>query len=155
VLWKLANLREQHAQRIKEARATPGADVEALEYGLVGDRREYEDWLAELNSTELVRKAEKMDIYLDDIPPPEPEERADRDEYDTPPEATHWVRSQMGTEEFLCSETRKELHRRMRERAPAYRKERRERIRLIVSVITALTGLAGTIAAVLAVLHKK
>jgi hypothetical protein len=98
-----------------------------------------EDWrgaLLEIDDRRLVAKATKMDIDLDDFSAPEEGERYIGLD-------GHFQTDAFGNQ-YLVEETRKALKARMRERAPAYRKERRERWELIIKILTVIAGLIGT-----------
>jgi hypothetical protein len=98
---------------------------------------EWLDELREIDDQRLVAKAAKMDIDLDDIPFP-PLKGMQR-----PSQPSHYELGTFGNR-YLTHETRKIIKAKMREKAPAYRKERRERWELIVKAIPLVTGLIGT-----------
>lgn len=56
--------------------------------------------------------------------------------------------------EYLHHDTRQELLKRIREREPAYRKERRERWQLFMSVLGAITGLLSAATALVLAFRK-
>jgi len=65
VQWKLTGLRQEQGEQLKVAKATPGTDIQGLENDLYWDPRELEDWLDEIDSRKLVRKANKGTSILD------------------------------------------------------------------------------------------
>lgn len=114
---------------------------------------EWESWLAEIEDAKLVRRASRMDIYLDDIPVPADEE--DRASWE--PQDRHYRFSDFANL-ILVPECRSALKKAMRERAPAYRKERREVWELWIKIgtlaVAALTGLIGTAIGLVSLLKK-
>lgn len=105
------------------------------------------DWLTEIDDERLVAKAAKMDIDLDDFPfpPNEPNEPDER--------PSHYVLGKFGNR-YLAPETRKALKAKMRDRAPAYRKERREIWELLVKAVPLITGLIGVAIGLVATLKR-
>ena len=115
---------------------------------------EWYDWLTSIEDEELIDKAVQMDLSLDDIPMPNcaPDELG----FVKP---SHWDKAKMnfGTR-VLYSDTRRALQKAIRERAPAYRKERREvrefYLKLALGLGSAATGVGGTIIGIIASLSK-
>jgi hypothetical protein len=105
---------------------------------------EWDDWLREIDDNRLVTMAAKMDIDLDDIPLP-PQEPGER--------PSHYELGNWGSR-FLAHETRKALKAKMREKAPAYRKERREMWDLLIKAVPFITGLLGTAIGLIATIKK-
>ncbi len=99
---------------------------------------DYEEWLREIEDKELIKKAEKMDVYIDEIPFPEndPENL-----YSI--ENSHYYHGTFGSK-MLADDIRKTLIKKIRERTPSYKKERREIwefwIKSIISVLGVLIG---------------
>jgi hypothetical protein len=110
---------------------------------------EWRHWLLELEDAELVMKARKMDIELDDIPVPAYPE-------DEIPNYVYGIHYEIG--EFgnchLRMESRSALRKNIREKASAYRKERREWIDLLLKAGTILIGLIGATTGLVALLKK-
>ncbi len=77
---------------------------------------EWIDWVREIEDAEVVAKAAKMDIHLDDMPPPYSEDHEQH---------SHYEIGNFGNR-LLNNETRLALRAKTQERGPAYRKERRE-----------------------------
>jgi hypothetical protein len=103
------------------------------------------DWLTSIEDKELIKKATRMDLSLDDIPVP-----------DCRPDETpgHWDTGDAGSR-FLHSGTRRALLKAIRERAPAYRKERREMWEFYFKIVLGgFGGIGGTIMGIIAVLKK-
>ena len=105
---------------------------------------EWTDLIREIEDAELVAKAAKMDIHLDDMPPPYSEDEERR---------SHYELGNFGNR-LLNHETRVALRAKTQERGTAYRKERREAIELYIKILTALTGLGGVAIGLIAVLKK-
>jgi len=131
----------------RKMEATGHLSVEArreLKHGLECDLWEWDDWLRQIDDERLVAKAARMDLDLDDIPlpPQEPNERP-----------SHYMMGSFGNR-LLADETRKALKAKMREKAPAYRKERREMWELILKAVPFVTGLIGTAIGLVATIKK-
>jgi hypothetical protein len=111
------------------------------------DIRELDVWLTSIEDDELIAKAARMDLSLDDIPEP-----------DCGPDETpeHWI-DDFGSG-ILCIDSRRALQKAIRERAPAYRKERREMqefyLKLVLGVGGVITGIGGTIIGIISMLKK-
>jgi len=92
-----------------------------------------------------------MDIYLEDIPLPKPvvDDREDP-AYRAP---SHFELGPYGNERLHC-DSRAALAKAMRERLPAYRKERREVLQLWINFIAVLTGLVGAATALVVAWRK-
>jgi hypothetical protein len=112
---------------------------------------EWEEWLTEMEDKELIRRAKKMDVYLDDIPFPKPDETAGRNSAYIRP--SHYEPGRYGNE-LLHYDSRAALIKAMRERFPAYRKEQRERLQLWINLVAVLTGLVGTATALVVAWRK-
>jgi hypothetical protein len=125
------------------------ADREELEAYHNFYMRHWGDLLTSIEDKELIKKATRMDLSLDDIPMSE-EGRADE-------RPGHWDTLDTGTR-VLHDDTRRALQKAIRERAPAYRKEKREMqefyLKVFLGVTTAVTGLGGTIIGIIAFLKK-
>jgi hypothetical protein len=117
---------------------------------LVGeDIREYESWLQSIDDGELVKRAAKMDIWLDDIPLP------DENLPDVIP--GHWDVNDFG-QRVLFPDFRLQLKELIRAKGPAYRKERRETyefyFKIFGGVATAVAGLGGIVIGIISVIRK-
>jgi len=134
----------ENKRRLKAAEHLPADERYNLKQQLEQDLWEWDDWLSEIDDKRLVAKAESMDIDLDDFPfpPNEPEERP-----------SHYVLGNFGNQ-YLASETRKVLKAKMRERAPAYRKERREFWELFIKAVPFVIGLIGAAIGLVATFKK-
>jgi hypothetical protein len=107
---------------------------------------DWEQWLASIEDEKLIKEAARMDLSLDDIPM----------FVSLGKKTGHWdaeIRDRV-----LYDDTRRALQKAIRERAPAYRKEKRERqefyLKVVLGVMTAVTGLGGTIIGIIAFLKK-
>jgi hypothetical protein len=112
--------------------------------------REFEEWLASIEDHELITKATRIDLSLDDIPEP------DYGPGETP---GHWLIGEYGRRRrFLCTDSRRALQKAIRERAPVYRKERRKiyefYLKIVLGVGGVMTGIGGTIIGIISVLKK-
>jgi len=136
----------EHREKLKEAKSRN--DRREIDAFYEGDMRELALWLANIEDKELLQTAVRMDLSLDDFPIP-----------DCPPDEVpgHWYTDDFGGD-ALHHETRRALQKAVRERAPAYRKERREihelYLKVFLQIVTALTGIGGTIIGIIAILKK-
>ncbi len=131
-------------RRLKAAGNLPADERSLLKFELQENLREWGEWLAEIDDKRLVAKAAKMDIDLDDIPLPPPEEHE-------PP--SYYVLGNYGNR-YLALETRKALKAKMREKAPSYRKERREFLDLIIKTVPFVIGLIGAAIGLVSAIKK-
>jgi hypothetical protein len=144
MMMKRAEL--EHRDKLKAVKSS--ADRQELEAFHNFDMRDLDDWLTSIEDKELIKKATRMDLSLDDIPTP-----------DCAPDEVpgHWDSGESGTR-LLYSDTRRALQKAIRERAPAYRKERREiqefYLKVVLGVATATTGVGGTLIGIIAFLKK-
>lgn len=110
--------------------------------------REWEEWLTSIEDAELVKKAEKAGVYLDDIPLPE-----DHDQSIRSVKYTHFHYGEFG-EKILDYDVRKTLRQNYRKKLPEYRKERREIIDLFIRGGGVFIGIIGGLTGLLAVYNK-
>lgn len=135
VTFMLARAEQREREELKAAKALSALERRNLKDKLEQDVWEWREWLWEIEDKELVAKALKMYIYLDEIPIPSPIEGMNKSQYTD------------GTfgNELLHDETRQILVKKIRERLPIYRKEKREildtRIKLIASVGSIIIGI--------------
>jgi hypothetical protein len=143
--YALRGLRRTEEQHKKLLKAAPPDKKYELKAELDSDIWEWIDWLTEIEDEELIAKAIKMDIYLDEIllPPSEPDER-DQGHY----------RFGGFRNRLLLKESRDILVKKVRERGPAYRKERREIIELYIKAGTVIIGVLGASTGLVALLTK-
>jgi len=136
----------QRAERAhgQQLRAAPVNKRDELRHRLAEELWEWIEWVKEIEDTELVSKAAKMEIFLGEMPAPFSESEERRSHYE------------LGTfgNRYLCHESRVALQAKVRERAPAFRKERREVIELHIKILTSLTGLGGVAIGLIALLKK-
>jgi hypothetical protein len=136
----------EHREKLKAAKSRD--DRQELEAFHNFDMRELDDWLTSIEDDELIAKTARMDLSLDDIS--EPEGGPD----DIP---GHWHTSESGTR-ILYIDSRRELRKAVRERAPAYRKERREiydfYLKVIIGIGGMITGIGGTLIGIISILKK-
>jgi hypothetical protein len=143
-------MRRREIEHREKLKTVSSADRQELEVYYNFEMSDLDDWLTSIQDEELIEKATQMDLSLDDIPMPDcaPDERP-----------SHWDKAQMnfGTR-VLYSDTRRALQMAIRERAPAYRKERREvrefYLKLVLGLGSAATGVGGTIIGIIASLSK-
>ncbi|CCG41127.1 hypothetical protein [Magnetospirillum molischianum] len=108
------------------------------------DIREYREWLTSIEDKELWKKALKVDVDIEGIPIPEP------DDYQR---AGHWRCGTFGSD-ILHHEVRRALKGKIRERMPSYLKEREDMMNMYVNKpITIATGLLGVVSAIIALLR--
>lgn len=152
--FHLTRDKREWEKKLQEAKALTALERQNLLAERDHDLDEWYYWLTEIEDTELVRKAKTMDVHLEDIPVPHHDE-----EYDErwEPHDHHW-RYSTWYNVVLRSECRAALRKAMRERAPAYRRERREiwdlRLKAGALAVTGLTGLIGAIIGLLALWKK-
>ncbi len=146
--WGLNRANRERSKKLKATKSLSGLERQNLISQLDWEVYEWADWLGEMEEKELVRKAKKMDVYLDEIPLPKPDVE-DREDpaYRAP---SHFELGPMGNER-LRHDCRAALTKAMRERFPAYRRERREKVQLWISLIAVLTGLVGAATALVSV----
>lgn len=137
----------QHRQKVRAAKSRE--ERRELEVHHNWDMRDLEDWLTSIEDKELITRAARMDLSLDDIPTP-----ASDDPNET---RQHWQDSECGSR-VLCRDSRRALQKAIRERAPAYRRERREvyefYLKIVLGVGGVMTGIGGTLIGILSVLKK-
>jgi hypothetical protein len=101
-----------------------------------------------IDDDDLVAKAARMDLTLDDITAPARSNHL---------ETGHWNFDDPRAV-VLYADSRRALEKAVRERAPIYRKERREirelYLKIFLQVMTAITGLGGTIIGLISVWKK-
>jgi len=152
---KLSNLKEAHVARLK-AVGISAAERDTLAEDFRWDQREYQEWLNEIESEELISKAKKMDVYLAAIPVPDDPDEAQLDTGERKSQS-HFEHGAFGSR-YLRVESHNLLLAATRERMPTYRKERREVLELWLKVIlmalTAITGVVGAITGLVALSKK-
>jgi len=142
-------MEENHKKQLKAASNLPPAKRQELKTELDSEAWEWLDSIREIEDTELVSRAAKMDVYIDEIPLPPPAYEGDS--------PRHYETGSFGNR-YLHDETRSSLLAKTRERLPAYRKERREVVELYIKVatlaITGVTGLLGAATGLVALIKK-
>jgi len=138
--WGLNRATRERSEKLKATQSLSKIERQNLINQLDGEIYEWADWLGEMEDKELVRRARRMDIYLDDIPLPK-RDAEDREDpaYRTP---SHFELGPWGNNR-LRSESRAALTKAMHERLPTYRRERREIRQLWINFLAVLTGLIG------------
>ena len=137
--------RRQHKQEMQNSKV--GATERHKKHReFLAECIEWDEWLTELRETKLIAKARKMDVYLEDLPAPPVDD-------DDPSRSPHF---RVGTfdGELLRPESYHALAKAMRERAPAYRKERREVWDLCLRAGAVLTGVIGSLIGLVAAFKK-
>jgi hypothetical protein len=132
---------DENRDRLRAAQSLPALERQKLAAELNSQLWEWGDWLQSIEDNELIKQAKNMEIDLDGIPFPEP------DEFQQP---GYWKQGTFGNE-LLYTESRQAIRKAVRERMPAYRKERREQVQFYWSLFI---GAMGTIIALVAVLKK-
>jgi hypothetical protein len=77
--WGLNRAKRERSKKLAAAKSLPRLERQNLIAQLDFDFYGWADWLGEMEDRELVRRAAKMDVYLDDIPLPKPDAE-DRDD---------------------------------------------------------------------------
>ena len=148
--WRLKQQEDANKARLKAERSLPPIELQNLKAELDHELWDWINAVREIEDKELVREALKMDIYLDQIPRPSASYP-----YDDP--SGYYTFAGTGCR-LLRDETRTELVARIRERTPAYRKERKEVIELYIKIaatlVTLITGLLGAATGLVALLKK-
>ena len=98
-----------------------------------------------MEDRDLVRKARKMDVYLEDIPTP-------RNDQGGPIQA-HYETGSFGNQ-LLFEKCRWALTKAIHERMPSYRKERREVADIWLRGAALIVGLLGSLTGLIAILKK-
>jgi hypothetical protein len=150
--WMLARARREREKKLKAARSLPASERANLADQLDHDIFELEQWLTEMEDEELVGRARSMDVYLDDIPIPKPQDEQDEQLRSRGLNPHYYMGSYWN--ELLHPDCRAALTKAIRERYPAYRKERREKWDIGIRVAAALTGLIGAATGLVALLKK-
>ena len=147
-LRMLRRAEDEHKDRLAVARSLPLIDQRNLKAELDSALWEWFDWLQEIDDKKLIKKAHKMEVYLDDIPTAQPQQTEDDPHYET--------RSRGNT--ILRQESREVLIRKIHERAPTYRKERREVVELYIKIgtlaATLIIGVLGALIGLVASFRK-
>ena len=146
--WGLSRAKRERSKKLKAARSLPKLERQNLIARLEHDVYEWADWLREMEDRKLVRRAAKMDVYLDDIPFPKLDE-----EGSASLRPSHYELGPYGNE-LLHNDTRTALEKAMREQFPAYRKERRDILQLWINLIAVLIGLVGAATALVVAWRK-
>lgn len=150
--WFPKTYAKQGLKKAEEAygqlKAAPSDKGENIKSQILWELWEWEQWIQEIEDSELVKKAARMDVYLDEIPAPYSESQERH---------SHYEISKFGNR-YLNHDTRVSLQTKMRERSPAFRKERREvielRIKVATAILTGMTGLLGAATGLIAFLTK-
>lgn len=140
----LARAEQRARDGLKAAKALSATERRNLRDELEQDVWEYREWLCEIEDKELVTKALRMDIYLDELPIPSPIEGMNK---------SHYTFGTFGNE-LLHSKSRQALVKKVREKSPAYRKERREIIEVYIKAGTVIVGIIGAATGLFAVLRR-
>ena len=135
---------EENNDRLKGAQSLPPLERQNLRAELNHDFWEWIEWLNSIEDRELVKKAKTIDVDLDEIPLPEP------DQFQQP---SLWKFSEFGFE-VLYDECRHAIKKAVRERMPAYRREQREGFDMYIKGSTLLIGLIGMVIALVTALKK-
>jgi hypothetical protein len=147
--WMLARAKRERREKLKAARELPAVEQRNLAAKLDWDMWGWQDWLQEIEESELVNRARKMDVYLDDIPlPPADDEDSERQD----PNSHYRMGSSGNT--LLHPDSRAALIKKVRERYPLYRKEQREIWELWMKAAALLIGVLGAASALVALLKK-
>ncbi len=113
---------------------------------MAAEKQDFEEWLTEIDDDQLVARAAKMDLDLDDI-------LCGGDETAHNQVDAHRVVTPFG-HCVLGYDIRRALRKAIRDRLPAYRKERREFWDFVLKGIAVVIGLIGGISGLVAVLKK-
>ena len=136
--------RAEEANRKALRGASPDKRGELREQ-LLWELREWIDWAQEIEDNELILKAKKMGIYLDEIPLPLSEAGE---------QPSHYEAGSFGNI-YLSPEARIALRIKVREYEPTFQKNRREAIGLAGSLIAGATGLVGAATGLISLLRTK
>src|SRR5665213_1902102 len=132
---------DEHRDRLKAAHLLPVLERQNLNAEFANKLSEWTEWLDCIEDKELIREAKRIDVDLDDIPVPEP------DQFKEP---GLWQINGFG-DEVLYPQVRHAINKAIRERKPVYRKERREAYQFYATLIF---GLGGMLIALVSVLKK-
>lgn len=109
---------------------------------------EWQEWLTNIDDKELINRARKADVYLDDIP------HAEHDEQDMHSlKNSHYYVGSFG-DMLLDPTVKKSLTQTYRKRHPEYRKECKEIIGIWVQIGGAFTGILGALTGLIVVYNK-
>lgn len=132
-------------KQISAAKNKSAIERHNIKYHFDQQFQEWHEWITEIDDKVMIKKAAKMDIYLDDVPIPPSDSDSGW--------PSHYVVGTFGSV-LLHSDVRDALIRKKRERMPAYRKERREVQELYAKYAAAITGIIGSLTGLFAVLMK-
>lgn len=137
---------KQNREKLNNPKLTHSQKNELLDEFHQVTMREWNEWLLSIEEAEMIARAKKMDVFLEDIPLPEFDEgdmHAIRN--------SHYYYGTFG-ERMLHHESRAKLRKAMHLRLPSYRQERHAIYQLwinagllIVGLLGAATGLATVI----------
>ena len=148
VTFMLTRAEQRARDELKAAKGLSALERNNLRGKLERDIWEWQEWLCEIEDKELVARALKMDIYLDEIPIPSPIDGMNQ---------SHYTVGTFGNK-LLHDETRQTLVKKVREKFPIYRKERREildtRVKVATAIGSIIIGVVGSFIALIAMLKK-
>jgi hypothetical protein len=133
----LARGRRENEKKLAASGLT-GQERYDYDCSLHQDLHEWYEWQTVVEDEEMIKKARKIDILMDDFPIPH---LANDDFRSRNP--SHYDQNDFG-DRILRDESRTILRKAMRERMPAYRKERREYWELWLKAGALVMGLLGT-----------
>lgn len=134
----IARMEEEHRRKLKACEH--GVQLENLIDELSNERREWDDWLREIESDKLEHRGRKIGVYVED--------------FDLPDGHTSHYDDSMFGNRYLSWQSLTEFRKAVRAREPVFRKERREFWALWLQVIVVLSGLIGTITGLVVVLKR-
>lgn len=149
----LARSKREWKKKLEAAEPLTALERHNLDEARYHDLYEWDCWLTEIEDADLVRRARRMDVHLEDIPIPDIE--PDTEQWQPPDH--HWKYTSYQNI-ILRRECRSALRKGMRERAPNYRRERREVWELWIKAgtlaVTILTGLIGALIGLVSLLKR-
>jgi hypothetical protein len=143
-LMMLKRTETKNKEKLRAAQGLSLLDRRNLRAELDSDIWEWQDWLREIEDAQIVAQAPKMDVFLDEIPVPVARDARD---------SGHYTIGSFGNR-HLRQESREALVTKIRERGPAYRRERREVIELWIKAGTVTVGILGAATGLVAFLKK-
>ena len=128
---------KRHEENLKDATLSQSQKQNVIDEFYQCTMREWNEWLLSIEQAEMIARAKKMDVFLEDIPLPEFDEsdmHAIRN--------SHYYYGMFG-ERLLCAESHKLLREAVKERRPIYRQECHARYQLWINFGLLLAGLLG------------
>jgi hypothetical protein len=148
VRMNIAKCKRENKAELKKAGKLSAQEKYDMESYQHHSMVEWYDWLATIEEAELVKRANKMGVYLDDIECP----KYEKGDYRSIPNS-HYYWGDFG-DKLMHYDSFKALRKLVRQKEPIYRKERREEKEFWLKSFGVLIGVIGASTGFLAVYQK-